>query len=240
MKINRIQLGEALVRATLDQLKNTPAENEIHYTFSRNFEANIRDMDKKSKSVTWRVWQTPVKRAVLIAVLIMVMLITVACATPVIRNAIIDFIFVDGETAYGITFDPCEATNAPCMIEDIYVPTFEPKGYILSSKEHTSAKVEYLWKNEHGEYINYRQSLVPESASDSTWTVIDAEGTRRTTKNINGYLVEIISNKVDQQFVAMWTDNCYFYVVNVSVIASDSEFILEAVINSLTEVKTIE
>lgn len=240
MKINGVQLGDALLMVTLNQFQSVPSEAEIEHTFSQNFQERIRSIIKKSKSAAWRAWQTPVKRAVLIAILIMVMLVTVACATPAIRNAIIDFFFVEGETAYGITFDQYQAANAPHVIENIYVPTFEPEGYILSFKECTGAKVEYLWENAHGEYINYRQSLVHESAANSTWIGIDAEGTKRVTRNINGYLVEIISNKADQQFVATWTDNCYFYLVNVSVTASNSDFILEAIINSLTEVKTID
>ena len=239
MKINRIQLGEVLLGITLGQFQNVPAEGEIDHTFSQSFQAKIRGMSKKSESVTWRVWQAPVKRAVLIAVLIMLMLGTVACATPAIRNAIIDFFFVEDKTAYGICFDPNEAINAPYVIEDFYVPTLEPEGYILSFKERTSAKVGCIWENEHNEYIYYSQSVMQQGTPDRTWVGIDAEGTKRTTKNICGHWVEIISNEAEHQYVAVWTDNRYIYTVDISALGTSQETILREIIDSLTEIEAV-
>lgn len=239
MKINRIQLGEALLLVTLDEFQSVPSEAEIEHTFSQGFQAKIRGINKKSENAAWRVWQTPVKRAVLITVLIMVMLVTVACATPAIRNAIIDFFFVEDATAYGICFDPDETVNAPYVIEDFYVPTFDPEGYTLILKECTSSRGEYLWVNGYDEYIHYWQSLVRQSSTIDTWIGIDAEATNRTTKNINGYLVEIISNKENRQYVAVWTDNPYIYKVDISILGSDQETILKAIMDSLVEVETI-
>ena len=91
LKINRVQLGEALLLVTLDQFQGIPAEAEIEHTFSQSFQEKNRSITRRSENVAWRFWQTPVKRAALIAILIMVMLVTVACATPAIRNAIINF-----------------------------------------------------------------------------------------------------------------------------------------------------
>ena len=239
MKIKREQLGEALLKDTLDQFQSVPSEAEIEYTFSWEFQERIRGINKKSENAAWRVWQTPVKRAVLIAVLIMVMLVTVACATPVIRNAIIDFFFIEDETAYGITFDPYEAVNAPHVIENIYVPTLELEGYALVLKECDDSRVAYIWKNEYDEYVYYRQALVCQDATDSTWVSIDAEGTKQITKNINGYWVEIFINEVDGQYVAVWTDNRYIYKADISVLGSDQETILKAIMDSLVEAETI-
>ena len=239
MKINRHQLGEVLLGATLNQFQSVPSEEEIDHTFSQSFQTKIRSITQKSKSAVWRVWQAPVKRAVLIAVLVMVMLVTVACATPAIRNAIIDFFLVEDETAYGITFDASEAANAPCVIKNIHVPIFEPEGYELILKEWDASRVECAWINDNDEYIHYWQSLIRQSSTEDTWMGIDAEATNRTTKNINGYLVEIISNKAEQQYVAVWTDNRYIYKADISVLNPDQETILEEMIHSLTEVEAI-
>lgn len=239
MKINRIQLGEALLLVTLDEFQSVPAEAEIQHTFSRGFQEKIRSITRKSESVAWRVWQAPVKRAILIAILIMIMLVTVACATPEIRNAIIDFFFVESEADYGIRFDPDEAANAPHVIENVYVPVVAQEGYTLSFKECTNAVVEYIWTNNHNEYIYYSQAIIQRDAPDRVWASIDAEGTKRTTKNINGYLVEILENQTDQQYVAVWTDNRYVYTVDISVLDSNQETILKAIMDSLVEVETI-
>lgn len=239
MKINRTQLGEALLHVTLGEFQSVPSEAEIQHTFSQGFQTKIRGITKKSENAAWRVWQAPLKRAVLIAVLIMVMLVTVACATPAIRNAIIDFFFIEDETAYGITFDPYNAKNVPRKMNNFYIPTLEQEGYTLVIKKCDNAGVDYLWINDHDEYIHYWQSLIRQGLSIDTWMGIDAEATNRTTKNINGYLVEIIANKTEQQYVAVWTDNRYIYKVDISVLDSDQETILEAIMDSLAEAETI-
>lgn len=239
MKINSIQLGEALLLVSLDEFQSVPSETEIEHKFSRGFQEKIQSITKKSESVAWRVWQAPLKRAVLIAVLIMVMLVTVACAMPDIRNAIIDFFFVESETDYGITFDPDEAANAPCVIENVYIPVVAQEGYTLSFKECTNTVVEYIWTNDRDEYIHYWQTLIQENATDSTWIGIDAEGTKRTTQNINGYLVEIFDNESDGQYFVVWTDNRYIYGLDISVWGDHQETILKAIMDSLVEVETI-
>ena len=240
MKINRHQLGEVLLKATLEEFQNIPAEAEIDHAFSKRFQAKIRSITRKSESAVWCIWQTPLKRAVLIAILVMIMLTTVACATPAIRNAIMAFFVVEDKTAYGITFDPYQAANAPHKFENFYIPTFSLEGYTLVLKECDDAGVDYGWVNGHNEYIYYRQSLIRQGSTADTWMGIDAEATNRTTKNINGYLVEIISNKENRQYVAVWTDNRYIYKADISVMGDNQETILKAMMNSITEVKTID
>lgn len=239
MKINSVQLGEVLMDLTLGQFQNVPAEGEIDHTFSQSFQEKIQGMSKKSESVTWRVWQAPVKRAVLIAILIMIMLVTVACATPVIRNAIIDFFFVEDKIAYGMTFAPYTSTSVPQVLESVCVPALDQKGYILAHTERTQFGLEYLWENEHDEYIYYSQSIMQQGTPDRTWVGIDAEETKRTTQTICGHWVEIISNEAEQQYVAVWTDNRYIYTVDISVMGSNQETILEAMMDGLVEVETI-
>lgn len=240
MKINRHQLGEVLLEATLEQFQSVPPETKIDHAFSQSFQTDIRSITQKSESTVWRVWQAPVKRAVLIAALVMIILLTAACATPAIRNAIIEFFCVEDKTAYGITFDPYEASNAPYVIENVCIPSFEPKGYELILKEWDDSRVEHLWTNGHDEYIYYRQALIRQGSTEDTWIGIDAEATKRTTKNISGYLVEIIANKAEQQYVAVWTDNRYIYKADISVMGDNQETILKEMMNSITEVKTLD
>lgn len=237
MKIDRAQLGEVLLDISLYEFCNVPPENAIDHTFSRKFQEGIRKINKKSESLTWRVWQAPLKRAILIAVLVVLMLATIACATPAVREAIIDFFMVNDGESFGITFDPNDAANAPRTIEKYWAPACEPKNYSLALKKGNDAGLTFVWTNGNGEYISYAQSLIQENATTETWIGIDAEGTNRTSKIINGYWVEIISSEADQQFVAVWTDNEYIYTVDIS--GTDPEGILESIMVSLVEVDAV-
>lgn len=240
MKIDGTQLGEVLLKITLDQFQTVPDEMVIDHKFSPSFQNNIRGISRKSEHITWRIWQAPVKRLLLITVLLTIMLAMIACATPAIREAIIDFFIVEEDINYGITFNPDEAVNAPQTIENVYIPSFEPEGGMRILKEINNSEVVCIWENRNKEYIYYSQNIIHKNATSSTWFGINAEGTSRTTKNINGYLVEIITGEAEHQYIAVWTDNRYIYSVDISVFASDPEVILEAIMNSLTEVETIE
>ena len=239
MKIDRVQLGEALLAFVLREYQYVPQENAIDCTFSQKFQENIRFISKKSESVAWRVWQAPLKRAILIAVLVMIMLVTIACATPSIRKAMIDFFFVGNGESYGITFDPEAAAKAPRSVEQFYAPTYDPEGYILIHKDCSPAGADLIWMNESDEYIHYMQSPIPENVTSETWIGIDAEGTSQTSQIVNGYLVEIISSEADQQFVAVWTDNRYIYTLDISCADPNPEALLEAIMVSLVEVDTV-
>ena len=207
MKIDHTELGDILLSFTLDQFQRVPEETKIDHSFSPSFQNNIRRISRKSGHIVWHIWQAPVKRLILVAVFIMIMLALIACATPAIREAIIDYFIEEKETNYGITFNTDEAANAPDIIEEFYIPIFAPEGYTLFRKEGSPAETELIWGKANNEYIRYHQDVIPKNAAGSTWIGIDAEGTIRTTKNINGYLVEVIKSETDAQYVAVWTDN---------------------------------
>ena len=49
----------------------------------------------------------------------------------------------------------------------------------------------------------------------------------------------LLSNELDFQYVAVWTDNRYIYKVDISVFDFDPEYILKAIMESLVDVDTI-
>lgn len=237
MKIDRVQLGELLLSTSLYQYSNVPAEEEIDHSFRESFCERMRAVAKKSESPVWRVWQAPLKRAILLAVLVALMLAAIACAVPAVRKAMIAYFIVDHGESYGITFDPVAAANAPRVVEEYYAPTYAPEGYELLIEDYSVHGVEYVWVNEADEYIAYDQKSIPEDATSDTWFRINAEETERTTKLINGYLVEIITSEGRQQYQAIWTDNRYLYMVDISIFEGDQEPILLAIMSSIVEVE---
>ncbi len=237
MKIDRIQLADALLQVTLDQFQGIPEEGEIHHEFSRRFQENISRIQRKSEGILLGAWSVPVRKLVFIAVLVAVMLATLACAMPAIRKAILKFFIVEKETYYGITFDPDEAVNTPSCIEKPYIPSFEPEGYTLTIQEYNSATSVLMWVNEDGGYIHYHQAVVQENAGRTLWTGIDAEGADRITREIDGYLVEIVRDPENLQYVAVWTDDQYIYTLDISDASSDPEQILRGMINSMVKLQ---
>lgn len=240
MKINRAQLEEVLLEQSLCEFWNVPSEDEIGYVFSQEFQEKICQISKKSENAVWRVWQVPLKRAILIAALVLLMLAGIACAFPSLREAIIDFVLMDQRECYGITFEPEMAVNAPRTIEKYMIPSNIPEGYTLACKSDGHSAVRMVWTGGGNDHICYSQVIIPEDATKDDWIGINAEETDRSSRNINGYKVEIISGKEDQQFVAVWTDNRYVYMVDISRNVPDPEIILESMLFSLTEVETID
>lgn len=215
MKINGIQLDELLLKVSLIQFESVPAEAEIHHPFSQRFQEEIRRTSRKSKRAAWRIWQSPVKRAIIIAVFVTVLLAVVVWATQGIRHATVDY----------------DKPHIPQVVETYYIPTFEPKGFTLLYRDRYDSGVCYHWSNENSEHIIYEQTEGKREPAG-----IDMDGNTRSTKMINGFFVEIVSNEPVQYFAAVWTDDRYTYSVDIHVSGCDPYPILEALINSLIAV----
>lgn len=238
LKLNRKELSDALLWVTMYEFRNVPSEASIDHSFSEDFQDAIAKISRRSENAVWRLWQAPLKRAILIALLTAILLATVACATPAIREAIIDFFFsesADGKS-YVITFDPEQAANAPRKIEEYWLPTYETPDYALILQEKSSAGVVFAWMNENSDIITYSQLFIPENANETNWLGIDAEDVYRDSKVINGYQVEIVSNLELKQYTAIWTDNRYIYRVEVSNDNTTPDSIVISIMESLVKV----
>ncbi len=207
-------LRRALVESVLEEHEAIPAEAEIEYTFSSAFQQRIEKLIRKSNTRTWYYINSPLKKAIIIAILIGLLTIT-AAAVPAIREAIIDFFVVEREPGvYGITFDPEQAATAPHQIETYYGPTDIPEEFIQIADEKTEAAVILMWMNDKAELICYNQHFIPRNATCTDWIGINSENTIRESQIINGYLVEIIYSIEYNTYV--WTDNTYIYYVETT------------------------
>jgi hypothetical protein len=235
LKVDRKELSDVLLLVSLYEFQDVRAESSVDHSFSTAFQENIHKISRKSESAVWRYWQAPLKRAILIALLAAIILTTIACATPAIRDAIIDFFFTkseDGER-YGITFDPKQAANAPHEIEEYWLPSYAPPDSTLVVQESSRAGVVYVWTDDKNGVVTYNQMFIPEYANETNWIGIDAEDVLRSSKVLNGYQVEIVSNQDFNQYTAIWTDNRYIYMVEVSNDNPNPERILVSIMESL-------
>lgn len=242
MRVNCKELGDVLLLVSLCEFQDIPAEADIDHSFSPSFHEQIRRISRKSENVAWRFWHAPVKRAILIALLVVVMLTTIACATPAIREAIINFFFTESGTreSYGITFDPEQAVNAPHEIEEYWIPSYEPPNSNLVMQEISSSGVVYVWVDDQNGVITYSQMFIPENADETSWIGIDAEDVARSSKVISRYQVEIVSNQELNQYTAIWTDSRYIYRVEISNNDPNPESVLIAIMESLERVELID
>ncbi len=222
---------KALVESVLDEYESVPAEENIRHEFSAPFLHRVKQLIKKSDTKMWHYVNTPIKKIILIAIMIALLAIT-AVAVPVVREAIIDFFIEEREEGvYGITFDPEQAAMAPQQIEICYGPANIPEGFTLVAEEKSVAAVCLMWMNEKGETILYVQDFIPQNASDSNWIGIDADGSTRESRIIGRYLAEVFY--FEDTYAIFWTDNQYLYSAELSkTIPFETA---ESLINSMTE-----
>lgn len=237
MKINRRDLEQALLLSSLRQFEDVPPEDKIDHVFSERFENWVSRIGKKSETAVWRCWRSPIKRAAIIAVMIVLLLGLIAC-TPPVRKALVKFFMKDSGESYEITFESEAAATVPHEIRRYRVPQYEPEGYFLVYREGTIAGVEFLWINEEGGTFGYSQSPIPEDGTDSSWIGIDSTDVERETATIDGYKVEIVYN--DDQYIAIWTDDLYLYMIDLVGYNIDPINAVTAMIESIVEVATVE
>lgn len=212
----------ALLEAALDEFINVPAESEIDIQPSPEFEEKAEDLIRKTKRTGWYYVNTALKRAILIAAIIGA-LATTAFAVPAIREAIIDFFFTDEGNHYGITFDPEEASKAPKLIEKVYGPTFIPDGYHLEMEDASFGGAALWWVNSEDQWICYYQNTIPDDPTYSDWIGIDSEEIEMHSITIGDYLVVRHQEKSNNYYTLYWTDNAYFYHMELDNSISEDE-----------------
>lgn len=138
-----------------------------------------------------------------------------------------------GVEAYGITFDPEQAANAPDSVEEYRVPQWVTEGFSLVLEDKNPAMVFMVWENENGEIITYNQVAFRQDPTKDDWIGLNAEGVTRSSAVISGYKVEILQD-VDM-YTVIWTDNEYIYFMEISNSVSLTEF--EKILSSMAVVE---
>lgn len=240
MKVNRQDLKEALLISVLNEFSDIPAEKDIDYSFSPQFRAKIKEISRKSEKAAWRFWHSSKRRFILVTVIAVLLVALAACAVPVIKQLYVDYFLVDNGESFGITFDQEQAANAPSTIEEYWIPNYCPDGHTLISQISTPSTVDCFWMDDSGEYVGYSQTIIPAKAGNSTWIGIDAEDVERSTETINGYKVELIASPQDNHLVAVWTNNLYFFKVEISSANPHKLDVVKVIMDSLTVVDKVE
>lgn len=205
MKINGISLKDVMLNFTLGQFQCVPQEADIDHSFSESFEENIQRTNKKSQNVAWRFWQSPIKRTLTIVALVIGLLAMLIAS-------------------FGFRQTP----HIPRVTETHYIPTYEPEGFTLISRERYAGGMDYYWRNNQ-QWIRYHQmpgSRDADSLEDGTYQI----------QTINGHSVEIC-NRVDKKhFSAVWHDNQHTHWISLRNVQADPYKIVDDLMDSLVAV----
>lgn len=138
-----------------------------------------------------------------------------------------------GTGAYGITFDPEQAANAPDSVEEYRVPQWMAEGFTLVMEDKSPAAVFMAWENKAGEIVTYHQVAFRQDPTKDDWIGLNAEGVTRSSAVISGYKVEILQDA--DMYTVIWTDNEYFYFMDIPNSVSLTEF--EKILSSMAVVE---
>ena len=200
---NQTPLEKALAEIMLEEFADVPREEEIPLTASPLFHKRMKKAGKTAAVTSVRGVRATLKRAVLIAA-ILVILATSVFAIREVGGTFIHFLVNDNGSHYTFSFDAQQAATAPRTIETVYHASFIPKGYTLTTSNVQPSGVIYYWKNEAQEnYIMFQQSIIGDVDR-----VPYSDDANAVTLNINGYQVFRVRNDAT---IYCWTDNEYFF-----------------------------
>ena len=203
----------ALVDAVLEDFADVPEEQQIDLALSSVFESRCVELIDRSHRPLMLHTSKRIRRIILVAAIVSA-LIGSALAIPAVREAFIDFFFIEDSDVYGITFDADEAAFAPREILEVYGPTYVPEGYELAIEDVSAAGVAYWYANSEDQWICFTQYIIMENASEDDWFGVNAGETAGSSMLLGDYLVEEIRSR--SVYFWFWTDNRYLYSLEIS------------------------
>lgn len=211
MAMSKAELKNAFREAASYEFREIPQDDsQIQYEFSAAFEERMEKIIKKDRTFFWKFVNTASKRAAVVAVVCMALLLT-ACSVPAIREPIVRFIVEVFDWGDHYTFEG-DTTDT---ISKEYEMSFVPEGFALTDTFEDVTAIVRTYKNENGDMIRYTQSI-----TDGTWLAVDNEHSEHTILEIAGnethfYIQGGIST-------AMWSEDSYmFKIVYHGYVAED-------------------
>lgn len=198
------ELQEAFREAARREFAHVPAEEDLHWVFSRRFERRMRRIIRAQEYGYWNLVNTTAKRVAIAAAIIVMLLSTVMAIKP-IRERVIKF-FVDVyEEYFEIRFgeeekDDLDPTPKP-MVR--YTLTELPEGY----EEVRYVEFEHLvltkWQNEQGKRITLQQ--------ETGTNEITLDYKSEDFSSIKQGDLEILYGTSDDTNIFVWEQNGYVF-----------------------------
>jgi len=176
--------------------------------FSQKFERKMERLLRAQRKPYYPLVNTSLKRAVLAAVIALIILITTVFSVSALRESVIRFFVEVREKFSQVFFNQQEEEVFPSTLEIYYVPTWLPEGYWEDAARTVYAVIlcERTYVDDRGEEINFKQYTIT-----SLVLRIDTEGVEAETVIINGNKGLYFSNK-EIRHLTWINEHCGFSV----------------------------
>ena len=161
MALTKAEVRDALRESILAEYADVPPAEEIDHVFSDRFLAFMAALIEEEKRGSWRLLSRKSRRALVVAAILAVSMLLVAC-TPTWREAVSEFIVTVYERFVGYRVQ----TELHEKLDTIYMLDPIPEGFeLVSQTQHSPQFVETLYQNRHGEIIQLSQSTVQDMSA---------------------------------------------------------------------------
>lgn len=197
---------KALLIVGLEEVNKYKGLPDEEFTFSEQFEENIKEINKKRKSIIYKATKTVPRRITLIfvaAIVTFCLMMTISA----IRIPVVNFFVNIYEEFIGILFDEEEEDfNIPTTIEQVHLPTYMVNGYIQTDSQKYRDIAETYWENDSNLIILYQEIMEEEFKMN-----FDNNHTGYEKISVNNKTVYYILDK--GEYMLLWNDGSYVYTL---------------------------
>lgn len=179
-------LRSALRESITNNYSCIPDEKSVDYKFSERFE-------KKINKIT--VWDelppffTPIRKAIITAALIIILLLTVGCAIPAIREPMLDYFIASYKNKNVFLWNDAIKQQT---FTATYLPAYIPDGFKNIHCESSESEVYSIYERPSDEnntfaMIEYKQTLIPDSGVSTFSEIGTLEKAEYTEKDVYIY-----------------------------------------------------
>lgn len=187
-----------------------PNEEEIKWEFSEKFERSMNKLIKKNDRIRLSTRRN-IRKGLLAAIIAIIVLFTGLMSVSATRTPFIEFIKKIFPKYNEITISE-ESTPPVNTIETEYTLTALPQGYVLDTYQSDEYSVFAIWRNDKGEEIVFSQNVLGSNIS------VDTEYNYEEVY-VNG--LKAYLNTYEYNSVLNWSDNQYWFILNVPSVLSD-------------------
>lgn len=189
-------------REEVEAYKALPDEDVV---FSKEFEDNVRAINKRRKSLFYKATKT-VSRRIAVVLIAAVITFTMMMSVSAIRTPILNFVIKTYDSFISIFVEKDEEIKLPTSIEHMYLPAFLPEGYIEISSENNEINAKSIWMNKNA-IIILSQNVISEDSK----IVIDNQDADYQTTMIDKN--EIYYYSKNGFYTMYWSDGYYIFTL---------------------------
>ena len=189
-------------REEVEAYKALPDEDVV---FSKEFEDNVRAINKRRKSLFYKATKT-VPRRIAVVLIAAVITFTMMMSVSAIRTPILNFVIKTYDSFISIFVEKDEEIKLPTSIEHMCLPTYLPEGYIEISSENSGFKSTTIWMNDSSMMI-----LLQDIISEDTKITIDNQELDYETISVNKHNIHYYVK--DGYYFVIWSDGYYIFTL---------------------------